>query len=63
MYRFGMETESPIRNSAINIKEARTDYAAAIGTFLPRIVANAETGKAFRAFDRPGYQWLYRKDF
>ena len=36
-----------IRNSAINIKEARTDYAAAIGTFLPRIVANAETGKRF----------------
>ena len=25
----------------------RTDYAAAIGTFLPRIVANAETGKRF----------------
>ena len=45
--RLAWKQNPSIRNSAINIKEARTDYAAAIGTFLPRIVANAETGKRF----------------
>lgn len=36
-----------LRNNAIDIKEARTDYAAAVGKYLPRIVANAESGKRF----------------
>lgn len=36
-----------IRNKAIDIKAARADYAASIGAFLPRAVANAETGKRF----------------
>ena len=45
--RLAWKQNPSIRNSAINIKEARTDYASAIGTFLPRIVANAETGKRF----------------
>lgn len=45
--RLAWKQNPSIRNSAINIKEARTDYASAIGTFLPRIVVNAETGKRF----------------
>ncbi|MBS6528674.1 MAG: TolC family protein [Bacteroides caccae] len=45
--RLAWKQNPSIRNSAINIKEVRTDYASAIGTFLPRIVANAETGKRF----------------
>lgn len=45
--RLAWKQNPSIRNSAIDIKEARTDYTAAIGTFLPRIVANAETGKRF----------------
>lgn len=36
-----------VRNSAIGIKEAKADYVAAIGSFLPRAVANAEVGKHF----------------
>lgn len=36
-----------LRNNAIDIKEARMDYTAAVGKFLPRIVANAESGKRF----------------
>ena len=45
--RLAWKQNPSIRNSAIGIKEARADYAAAIGTFLPRIAANAETGKRF----------------
>lgn len=36
-----------VRNSVIDIKEAQADYMASIGAFLPRVVANAETGKRF----------------
>lgn len=36
-----------VRNSTIDIKEARTDYVASIGAFLPRVTASAETGKRF----------------
>ena len=45
--RLAWKQNLSIRNSVIGIKEARADYAAAIGTFLPRIVADAETGKRF----------------
>ena len=31
----------------IDIKEARADYMAAVGAFLPRAAVNAETGKRF----------------
>ncbi|MDE6986875.1 MAG: TolC family protein, partial [Bacteroides acidifaciens] len=36
--RLAWKQNSSIRNSAIGMKEARTDYVASIGTFLPRIV-------------------------
>lgn len=45
--RLAWKQNPSMRNSDLDIKEARTDYTAAIGTFLPRIVANAETGKRF----------------
>lgn len=45
--RLAWKQNPSIRNGTIGIKEARMDYTAAIGTFLPRIIANAETGKGF----------------
>lgn len=45
--RLAWKQNPSIRNGTIGIKEARMDYTAAIGTFLPRIIANAETGKRF----------------
>lgn len=45
--RLAWKQNPSIRNGTIGIKEARMDYTAAIGTFLPRIAANAETGKRF----------------
>lgn len=45
--RLAWEQSPSIRNCDINVKEARTDYVASIGAFLPRVVANAETGKRF----------------
>lgn len=35
------------RNSAIKVKEARLDYIASIGDFLPRVSVNAEAGRNF----------------
>lgn len=52
-----------IRNSAIGIKEAQTDYSTAIGAFLPRIVANAETGKRFGRSLDPDTNGYTDKDF
>lgn len=43
--RLAWKQNPDVRNSAIGIKEARTDYTASIGNFLPRIAANAETGR------------------
>lgn len=45
--RLAWKQNPAIRNGAIGIKEAKTDYVASVGAFLPRIVANAETGKRF----------------
>lgn len=40
--------QSPsIRNGLIGIQEARAEYVASIGAFLPRAVVNAEAGKHF----------------
>lgn len=61
--RLAWKQNPSIRNSAINIKEARTDYAAAIGTFLPRIVANAETGKRFGRSINPDTNGYTEKTF
>ena len=36
-----------VRNGVIGIKEAKADYIASVGAFLPHIVVNAETGKRF----------------
>lgn len=36
-----------IRNSAIDLKEAKADYVASIGNFLPRVTLNAEAGRNF----------------
>ena len=61
--RLAWKQNPSICNSAINIKEARTDYAAAIGTFLPRIVANAETGKRFGRSIDPNTNGYTEKTF
>lgn len=45
--RLAWKQNLSIRNCTVDIKEARTNRVAAIGTFLPRITANAETGKHF----------------
>lgn len=45
--RLAWKQHPALRNSAIRIKEAKADYTASIGAFLPRVVANAETGKRF----------------
>lgn len=45
--RLAWKQHPAIRNSTIHIKEAKADYTASIGAFLPRVVANAETGKRF----------------
>ena len=36
-----------VRNGVIGIKEAKADYIASVGAFLPQIVVNAETGRRF----------------
>ena len=45
--RLAWKQNPSVRNSTIDIKEARTDYVSSIGAFLPRITASAETGKRF----------------
>ena len=45
--RLAWKQNSSVRNSVIDIKEARADYMAAVGAFLPRAAVNAETGKRF----------------
>ena len=45
--RLAWEQNPSVRNSVIDIKEARADYMAAVGAFLPRAAVNAETGKCF----------------
>lgn len=43
-----------LRNRVIDIKEAKVDYVASIGSFLPRVVANSEVGKSFGRSVNPG---------
>lgn len=43
--RLAWKQNPDVRNSAVGIKEARVNYTASIGHFLPRVVANAETGR------------------
>ena len=45
--RLAWKQNPSVRNSVIDIKEARADYMAAVGAFLPRAAVNAETGKRF----------------
>ncbi len=45
--RLAWEQHPSIQSGVIGIKEAQTEYVAAIGNFLPRIIAHAETGKRF----------------
>lgn len=45
--RLAWKQNSSVRNSVIDIKEARADYMAAVAAFLPRAAVNAETGKRF----------------
>ena len=61
--RLAWKQNPSIRNSAINIKEARAEYAAAIGTFLPRIAADAETGKRFGRSIDPNTNGYTEKTF
>lgn len=44
--RLAWKQNPSVRNSVIDIKEARADYMAAVGAFLPRAAVNAETGNA-----------------
>ena len=43
-FRLAWKQNPSVRNSVIDIKEARADY---FGAFLPRAAVNAETGKRF----------------
>lgn len=45
--RLAWKQNTSARNSVIDIKEARADYMASVGAFLPRAAVNAETGKRF----------------
>ncbi|RGN65438.1 TolC family protein [Bacteroides sp. OM05-10AA] len=45
--RLAYKQNPAVRNGVIGIKEAKADYIASVGAFLPHIVVNAETGKRF----------------
>lgn len=45
--RLAYKQNPAVRNGVIGIKEAKADYIASVGAFLPQIVVNAETGKRF----------------
>ncbi len=45
--RLAYRQNPAVRNGVIGIKEAKADYIASVGAFLPQIVVNAETGKRF----------------
>ena len=45
--RLAWKQNPSLRNRAIDIKEAKVNYTAAIGSFLPRVVAKSEVGKSF----------------
>lgn len=45
--QMALKRHPSVHNSAIGIKEAKADYAASIGSFLPRAAVNAELGKHF----------------
>ena len=45
--RLAYKQNPAVRNGVIGIKEAKADYIASVGAFLPQIVVNAETGRRF----------------
>ena len=45
--RLAWKQNPSLRNRVIDMKEAKVDYGASIGSFLPRIVARSEMGKSF----------------
>lgn len=45
--RLAYKQNPAVRNGVIGIKEAKADYIASVGAFLPQIVVNVETGKRF----------------
>lgn len=45
--RLAWKQNPSLRNGTIDLKEAKVDYVASIGSFLPRIVAKSEMGKSF----------------
>lgn len=45
--RMAWKQNPGLRNYAIGIREARTDYVAAIGRFLPRVSLQADAGRSF----------------
>ena len=57
--RYAWEHNPGFKNIRIDVKEARTDYVAAMGKFLPHVSVQAEVGRAHRAFCRSGYQWIH----
>ena len=56
--RLAWKQNPSVRNSVIDIKEARADYMAAVGAFLPRAAVNA-----LWAFYRSGYERIYQRNF
>ena len=52
--RLGWKQNPEIKNSTLQIKEARVDYVASIGAFLPRVVADATVGKRYGRSIDPG---------
>ena len=57
--RLAWKQNPSVRNSVIDIKEARADYMAAVGAFLPRAAVNA----TLWAFYRSGYERIYQRNF
>lgn len=43
--RYAWEHHPGLKNACIDVKEARTDYVAAVGKFLPRLSVQAEVGR------------------
>lgn len=45
--RLAWQQNPGIKNSQIGIREARVDYVASVGSFLPRVSVKSEVGKSF----------------
>ena len=54
--RYAWEHNPGFKNIRIDVKEARTDYVAAMGKFLPHVSVQAEVGRHIGRFCRSGYR-------